>query len=331
MKIKILLILCISFFSTVSNADPLDSIQEVTLLDNPKYIGYRIALANISISSTKTNDELKIEYTAINTGRQDLLFGKKIAPPPQLVVHFDESLQNNNLGIYAADIRAALMHQDFHIAAGEISQRNSIKITTTNTPQAIDAATEAIVEETSIIENPRLEKPISETKEKETLTAKSVPVDDFENSLAGAAHRQYDKDACSDLIFESITIVKKSKNKVTLKYTIYNQGEGPATLITNRKKTKQNMALQAYMSSKDQVTKSSFSFDGDFIGKGLEKSNGRLYPGERYTNTIKLNIQKMTTFTPYIILELDPYLAVYECDKKNNKFAVKVGEGEGLR
>lgn len=323
MKINILQMLCIVFISVSAFASPQDSIQEDVLIDNPPYIGYRIAITNLSVNSTKNKGFLNVEFTAINTGRKDLLFGKKTTPPPNLVVSFDESLARVQLSNYVEDIKEAVSKSNFHIVAGKIAKRKTIKIPVKQMNLPKQTKEEVVAD---ALENPRLEK----AKEKTEFTAKAAPVDDFENSLISDASRQYDENACSDLRFESIKIIKKSKNKVTLEYTIVNDGSGPAKLIKDRKKEKQNMALQAYMSSRDRVTKSSFSFDGDFINKGLKDSNGRLFPGEKYTGTIKLGIQKMTKFTPYVILELDPYLSVNECDKKNNKFAVKVGAGAGI-
>lgn len=324
MKINILLVLCIPFMSLASFASSLDSIQELLPVDSPKYIGYRLAITEITLEPKKNNTQFKINCTIINTGRKDLLFGKTIAPPPQLVINFDESLYSNHLSNQVNKIREALNKSDFHIKAGAISKKQSFIL---NAPKPASIEESPVIAIVDDIEDPRWKSKASSDDTSEKLTAKSPPVDDFESSLHVSKRAQFDENACSDLIFESIQIIKESKRKVTLEYTIINQGQGPAYLIKNRNQENKNMALQAYMSSGDKLTKSSVSFDGDFIGKGLEDSNGKLYPGERYTNTIKLNIQKMTKFTPYIILELDPYLSIYECDKKNNKLGVKVKEG----
>jgi hypothetical protein len=315
MKINTLLVFTILVFTFPLYGNQIDSIQEVLPYENPDYIGYRVEL--IELSSDIQNDFLTIEFKAVNTGRQDLLFGKNITPPPSLVVNFDESLYSQKLVSYAGHIREAIIHEDFHIAAGKISASRSIKIPVNSESM-----------ETDILENPRLIKPAN--KKVEVFTEKKAAIDDFEKGLASSSVEekpQFDENACSDLVFESIKVIKKSKNKVTLEYTILNQGQGPATMIISKKEENKNMALQAHMSSIDKLTKGSLMFGGEFVEDGLDKTNGKLYPGGKYTNTIKLNIQKMTKFTPYIILELDPYLSVYECDKKNNRISVKVGEG----
>lgn len=325
MKINFQLIFIIAIISNNIFANSIDSIQEIFPYENPEYIGYRLAVTNIAVTPSKDGSYLNLDYTGINTGRKDLLFEKTSAPPPSLVVTFDGTLRQHGLVSFAKEIRdEIILRSNFYVSAGKITKIQRIKLKVSS--NTLDVPKQETIADN--LENPRFQQ-IDNSKEPPTI--KAPPIDDFENSLISSSSKslaqKYDENACSDLLFESIKVVKKSKNKVTLEYTIINNGEGPATLITNRKKENSNMALQAYMSSKDRVTKSSFSFDGDFIGKGLDKTNGKLYPGERYTNTIKLNIQKMTKFTPYVILELDPYLSVRECDKKNNKLGVKVGEG----
>jgi len=333
MKINTLLVSIFIFLSLQVNASVHDSIQHIDTFENPEYIGYRIALVDMSSKLTKKGDKIKINFTAINTGRKDLLFGKNIAAPPNLVFAFDKSIYHDQLNEYQEEIRAAIKTSDFFVAAGKISKKLSIKVPKKSIPVLLEPtpvlatveiekqAVEKI--EKSLVENTEAT-PVEKTEE--TFTTKEIKEEDIKRTLP-SDKSMVDEDACSDLVFENVRIIKKSKNKVTLEYTIINTGKGPATLINHRKQEHKNMALQAYMSSKDQLTKSSFSFDGDFIQKGLNDSNGKLYPGKKYTGTIKLNINKMTKFTPYIILELDPYLAVFECDKRNNKQGIKVRDG----
>ncbi|MFT5383288.1 MAG: hypothetical protein ACI8X3_000436 [Saprospiraceae bacterium] len=332
MKINVLLTFVVLFSTIHLYGNQIDSIQGIIPFENPDYIGYRIEL--IELSSTAKNDFIKIDFTAINTGRQDLLFGKNITPPPSLVVNFDESLYSLGLLDYAGDIRDAIIKEGFHITAGKIDKSISVKIRV-KTELKLQDADNSIA--TDLLENPRFTK--SEVNETEIFTAKEAVIDDFEKGLVaptsediGAGEKPaFDENACSDLVFESIKVIKKSKNKVTLEYTIINLGQGPARMVNSRKEENKNMALQAHMSSINKLTKGSLLFGGSFVENGLDKSDGKLYPGEKYTSTLKLDIQKMTKFTPYIILELDPYLSVYECDKKNNWRSVKVGKGKGIK
>ncbi len=323
MKINTLLILALLLFPFVNLlGSPLDSIQELPHIDNPEYIGYRMALVNLSVSPDKSKNTYKITFTAINTGRKDLLFGKKISKPPQLVINFDHSLMDTGLSDHVETIRTAVINENFHIAPGKIAEARTVKVKLSQSPKPPQEVFEPM--ET----NPQKPGTGIELPEKEEqFTAKAAPMDDFENALLGAPAHQYDENACSDLVFESIKVVKKSKGKVTLEYTIINNGEGPAKLVHSQKQAHKNLAFQAYLSSKDKITKSSFSLENSFIEKGLKDSNGKLYPGQRFTGTVKINVQKMTKFTPFVILELDPYLSVHECDKTNNKLGVQVGEG----
>lgn len=327
MKINFLLLIIFVFSINLTFANSLDSIQETVPFDNPEYIGYRLAVTDLKVSPQKKGTVLVIEYTAINTGREDLLFGKNITLPPSLVFNFDQSIHSAGLWRYGDEIKDAIIKSNLSVTRGKLLKKQSI---------SIPAKTEDFSsvpkgqEEIAVLENPRLVRSGENELKADVLVAKEGQemepvIDDFEASLN--SRPQFDENACSDLEIVSIKILKKSKKKVTLEYTITNKGEGPANLIVDRKKEVKNMALQAHFSTGEQLTRGSFTFDGSFLNKGLEKSNGRLYPGESFTSTIKLNTQKMTSFTPYIILELDPYLAVKECDRKNNKGAIKVGEG----
>lgn len=325
MKINTLLIFPILLISFTLQGFSLDSIQEWPPIDNPEYIGYRMALVNMTMSPDKGDNVYKINYTAINTGRKDLLFGKNISKPPQLVVNFDFTLEESGLVDYAEQIKEAIINEDFHIASGKISQARTVKITLVRKPSAPPVEDQLVAKGGEVPNKVASDIELPERDEKVEL--KEAVADDFENMLNGSPDRQFDEDACSDLVFESIKIVKKSKSKVTLEFTIVNNGEGPAKLISSQKQANKNLALQAYLSSKDKITKSSFSLENSFLEKGLKRTNGKLYPGERYTGTVKVNIQKMTKFTPFVVLELDPYLSIYECDKTNNKLGVQVGEG----
>lgn len=341
MKINVTLIFSI-VFSLGLMANPLDSLQEVNPIDNPEYIGYRLAITNIS--SELNEGTLTIKYTPINTGRKDLLFQEGTTSPPQLVVNFDGTLAKNNLLEYADLIKSEVVASELFVEKGSVSDVRSMKIKIPNSDVPVTVS-EPIASTPPVPQLGALVPKSSEPDVKD-VDGKEVKNDDFENSLATSSVKtepsvgakvddipeavEYDENACSDLVFEHVKIVKKTKKHVTLQYTILNKGQGPAQLIHNRKRENLNMGFQAYLSSRDQMTRGSFTFDNGFVKNGLEESDGRLFPGERYTNTIKLNIQKMTKFTPYIILEMDPFLAVYECDKKNNKVAVKVGEGKGV-
>ena len=129
---------------------------------------------------------------------------------------------------------------------------------------------------------------------------------------------------CSDLIIESISVVKKSNNSVTLKYKIKNQGKTAANISGASKKPEDNLAMTFHMSSSEKLTRGAIPLGGAYVKEGRQIPDGKLYPGKSVTDEIKLDIRSMTKFTPIIIIELDPYLSVDECNETNNQNHVKI-------
>jgi hypothetical protein len=133
-----------------------------------------------------------------------------------------------------------------------------------------------------------------------------------------------DDDYCSDLIIESISIVKQSKNSVTLKYKIKNQGKKPVSVTGKTKKDDDNIAMTIHMSSSEKLTRGSIPIGGTFLKDGRQIPDGKLYPGKSLTDEIKVDIRNMTRFTPIIIFQIDPYLSAQECNETNNINYIKV-------
>lgn len=307
-------------------AYPPDSVFDQTPFENPDYIGYRMAITDLSFKQEGSN-KIDISYKIINTGRKDLLFGKNMSSPPYLVVNFDHTLIESGLYEYAMDIRNAIVNSDFIVKRGDISKPMKVKVPKDANKRFVKPEEEIVALPDFMQQGGSAPVPIAigiPANKKESLA------DEFGadlDKLTAKGMPDVDENACSDLVIESIRIIKKTKKQVELEYTIVNNGQGPAKIINSQKKEEQNMALKAHFSTREKMTKGSLTFGGGFVRKGLKDRQGKLYPGEKYTGTLELNIQKMTDFTPYVILELDPYLSVNECDKTNNKGAIKVGEG----
>ena len=139
-------------------------------------------------------------------------------------------------------------------------------------------------------------------------------VEESKNSYA-------EKELCPDLVLNSINIVKKSKNWVTLEYTLTNVGKGPAYLAKD--KNGQGIALRAFLSSSEKISRGALPLGGGFVE--YDKKGQGLYPNSSYTGNLKLDIRKMTRFTPFVIINFDPFNVIQECDKTNNYGNVKVG------
>ena len=127
-----------------------------------------------------------------------------------------------------------------------------------------------------------------------------------------------DKMNCSDLVLTNIKILKQTKNFVTLSYTIHNIGGQPAKIQNEGKTAGQVFAIKAFLSTSEKLTRGALPLGGTFIEKLDKSKNGFLESNASYTGKIKLEIRKKTRFTPNLILSLDPYLAITECDRTNN-------------
>lgn len=129
---------------------------------------------------------------------------------------------------------------------------------------------------------------------------------------------------CADVVVSDIKVKKQGKNSVILEYTLVNQGIGPAKLIHNTHNNKNNFAIKAFLNSTPNLTRGALPVGGVFIKSLPNNKEGYLFPNDSFKGTIKLDIRKKTRFTPNLILSVDPYLSVEECDRSNNNGFIKL-------
>ena len=170
-------------------------------------------------------------------------------------------------------------------------------------------------------------------KTPETTTPKAQPIKKKEiikgsfslNTGKGEEEDNYDENTCPDLMIEGLRVLKKNKNYVTIEYILTNKGLGPANIHGSSKKgIDDNIAFKAMMSSSPKLSRGDIVVGGGFVSNLPKSNKGLLDPEESFTGTVKIEIRKMTRFTPYIILEIDTFQDVRECDETNNKNFVKV-------
>ena len=270
-----------------------------------EYKGMRVHLHDIQISKKET-DWVKITYVPINTGRADLRFGKAhVDHLKNLVIDFDEDFYASNLADLRAEIEKNLYYEDLTVFAGAIHQKKEMKIETKGYAVALNEEL--------------MEKGSGSSSKKSDEGSFSINV-----GQSDEASNFLDKTTCPDLIISEVKILKQSKKSVTIEYTIANQGKGPANLLGEKKGNQDNVAFKAHLSRSSKLNRGAIVVGGDFVKDLPKEKNGLLQAGESHTGTIKLDIRKMTRFTPVIILELDTYQNVRECDERNNRNHVKV-------
>ena len=278
-----------------ANACPNENFQDTLPSLNPDYTGFRLDLTDIKVE--KKDNWVFIQFTAINTGREDILLGKN-SFYPQLVLNMDQLPES-----YKNSFTKAFLESELKVKAGEILFDRELKI--------------------------KAESALSTAVEKEVLTAEIGTINLNDNSKTAVSQQTLsesieDDENCADLIIESISIVKKSKNSVTLKYKIKNQGKKPVSIIGATKREEDNLAMKIHMSSSEKLTRGSILIGGTFLKDGKQLPDGKLYPGKSLTDEVKVDISTMTRFTPIIIFEIDPYLSVNECNETNNQNHIKV-------
>lgn len=130
--------------------------------------------------------------------------------------------------------------------------------------------------------------------------------------------------ACPDLVFDTAYIVEYSDNSMTLRFFIRNLGNAAARLLGASDKDEDNLAVNAYFNSSPKLTRGAIFVESIFIQKGRETLDGALLPGQALQGEIKISLANRTKFTPNIVLELDPFQTIKECDQANNTRAVMV-------
>ncbi len=137
-----------------------------------------------------------------------------------------------------------------------------------------------------------------------------------------------EKNKCSDLMIQNLEIVKQTKKTATIRYTIVNNGEGRAQL-SKQSKNEQNLAVRAFLSSSNKLSRGAITLGGEILK--LSDDQQQLKSGEQYIGIIKLPLYKLTKFTPYVVLQVDPYQQLIECDETNNVNTINLLESESAQ
>ncbi len=300
MKYKLILstlvLLSTYAFSVVSIA------QNMLPSVDANYNGYRLALTNFTVDQRE--EWINIQFTTVNTGREDINLNNTPDELP-IILNMEELLKNAILAENQIVFTETFLNSKLNIKAGEVLYNQNLKIKNNNKNNNSSDRVKNNILPVEIAD-------VSLNNQSETyFTEKGTETGDDDN-------------ACPDLIIESVSIVKKSKNSVTLKYKIKNKGKKPLSVTGPSKKKEDNLALIFHMSSSEKLTRGSITIGGTFVKGGKQTPDGKLYPGKSLTEEIKLDISMMTRFTPVIILEIDPYFSIEECNETNNLNYIKV-------
>jgi hypothetical protein len=133
-------------------------------------------------------------------------------------------------------------------------------------------------------------------------------------------------EGCPDLVLEDLKVVKKKKSEVIISYKITNKGDAPFSLLgKNAKKKKDNVAIKMYFSSNETLENGDILVGGIYVDNDAnEAQNGKIDAGKSYEGTLKLSIKNQTSFTPFLVLDVDAWQLIIECDETNNQASIKL-------
>jgi hypothetical protein len=252
------------------------------------YNGYRLVVADILIKKKKSK-AATLQYNLVNTGRESIFHKKGKSAQPPIYFQFDNSLNTDDLPAYKEDIIRQVLNNDITLKAGQSLKNKTMKLQ------------------------------LDPTRKKTETSDNDFTISVGESGLTGSDY--IDINFCSDLYLDTLFITRLNRNTATLEYRIANKGKGPAALRGSSGKAEDNLAIKAYLNRTGKMSKGAIPIGGTFIS-----DKELLKPGEVYTGEIKLDISKKTKFSSVLILELDPYLLVRECDETNNTGTISLGE-----
>ena len=312
--------------------------------------GHRLTITNIEV--LKKNDKsAQIYIDLINTGRFDIETGKD-KRLPYLIIDFDQTLSNNELEAFRESIEEKVKSKSLKIRAGEeklhifmkvrasknyipINSKPSISHSSKKSvnaeaeeplaslnkvvPLASKAKKEKAVEKKEQKALPKVTKKkeakrkSSKKNDKEEIVFESPK---FESKSLDEVIKE--KTKCPDLVIKNMELVKTKNKKATIRFEVENIGKGPALIYTKGDKEDQPLGVRAYVSGAEKISKGAINIGGFFLEGGLDETDGMLLPNNKFEMEVELDIRKKTRYMPMIILSLDAFLKLQECDRTNN-------------
>ncbi len=129
-----------------------------------------------------------------------------------------------------------------------------------------------------------------------------------------------EKIGCPDLIIDTIIVTQLKKKSAQIQFRLVNKGNATAVLLDTQKAGSEPVAILAYLNGTQVLSRSALNVGGIKMKNMLK--NAELRIRESVFLSMKLDLSDKTRFTKVLILQIDPYLQLDECDKTNNNFSV---------
>jgi hypothetical protein len=133
---------------------------------------------------------------------------------------------------------------------------------------------------------------------------------------------------CPDLCFDTAFVVRENAKNIVLRCVIRNRGAAAAPLAGRKAARTDNVALNFYFVGGDRLTRGAILAEGVFLRPKRAGGEDLLLPEETIESEFEVPLENHTRFSPNLALELDPFLAVSECDRTNNVKIIYLSKNE---
>jgi NACalpha-BTF3-like transcription factor len=286
------------------------------------YTGYRLHLSGIKVLQQSETDAI-LSFTAVNTGKNSINSQEKELAE-KLVLNCD--LKSLNIAFLSDEgpLLSAILAKEFQLEPGAFLQLNNLQIV--GPAKAIEAPTFRVPKKEKADTTSSIIESEAATKSKEGVQTEEKREEIEEEDIVLVAPKVNrtpieellgEKNSCPDLVFDTLKLIKRTDKSVWIEFTIKNIGKGPALLYDNESEERP-FGIRAFISGTTFISKGAVTIGGHTIEDGLGNPQGLIQPGERIIRTEQFDIRKMTRYMPVLILSLDAFLKLRECDRTNN-------------
>jgi|GEM_PF-5789648 len=306
--------------------------EEVIVFNDVPYDGKRIYIGPMSTNASRS----EIHYNICNTGRQDIRLGGDFS---DVLIKLDPSFNQLGNQTEVKAIVEQIMAKRESIKAGKMLTNQVLRLGSqpmaSKTPKKEPAKPSVTTKpstasksstSTSKNKSSKSKKKSSRPEPKEIDMGNGTVVLETPKREDGKERGKFlDENDCPDLVIKDIKVIKENKFHIAIEYTVKNQGTGTAALHNDKKgKDKNNMFMKAYLSSTPKFSRSAKTIGEVEVRKEMENKDGTLPRTREFTGRMYMNVRGRTNLTPYLILTLDPYQTVRECNERNNRSYVKI-------
>ncbi len=310
----IFLFFLFNFWSILATAQPGEKI----------YRGLRISLYGFKITE-QTEKAITVKCNAVNTGREPVVFGKGKYPPDFLVVELDTLTLPKPLASRAADLTKSFFREKINLTPGQFLSNLSLKIYLDSKDEPVpqtEIEPEILTEKKPEIKTEKTSLPkISTEKQAEKSPEKIEPP-----VVQVIEKQEVVEGKCMDLVFDTAYIVEQKPKQIILHFAIRNAGDRTANLFGKTDHTDDNLAINAYFVTGSRLTRGAFLAETIFYKDKSLPAAGKLAPGAIFEGRIDISTKNRTKFNPNLILEIDPFQTLPDCDNTNNTKSILATE-----